>query len=115
MSYRSASLRKVAFVAILLVSFHAFAQAQEEQEPIRARSPIFYEALNLVADDTAKSRVDFNFNIPQTFFVFVRSSSNPSDFIARGEISIEILNAKDVSVARDIIHKELYDSSLRTH
>jgi len=69
---------------------------------------VFYEALNFVADDTAKSRIDFNFNIPYDFFVFVRSESNPNDFIGRGEISVEVLNSRELSVAHDIIHKELH-------
>ncbi|MGA9365258.1 MAG: GWxTD domain-containing protein [Bacteroidota bacterium] len=83
-------------------------EAQEEREVEPIQPSIFFEALNFVADDTAKSRVDFNFNIPYDFFVFVRSESNLSDFIARGEISVEILDSRDLSVAHDIIHKELH-------
>lgn len=83
-------------------------EAQEVREIEPLRPSIFFEAVNFTADDTAKSRVDFNFNIPYDFFVFVRSESNPSDFIARGEISVEILDSRDLSVAHDIIHKELH-------
>jgi hypothetical protein len=85
-------------------------QAQEEHETEPIRPAIFCEAVNLIADDTAKSRIDFNFNIPYSFFVFVRSASNLTDFIARGEISVEVLGSGDQSVARDIIHKELHRS-----
>jgi GWxTD domain-containing protein len=94
----------------ILLSFRGV-QAQEEQEGKGQRTPIFHEAINLIiADDTTKSRIDFNFNIPSEFFVFVRSESNPNDFIARGEISIEIIDSHDLSAARDIIHKELHES-----
>jgi GWxTD domain-containing protein len=90
-------------------------QAQEEYESRGQQPAIFHEAINLiVADDTTKSRVDFNFNIPSDFFVFVRSDSNPNDFIARGEISIEIIDAHDFSVAREIIHEELHESEAIT-
>jgi GWxTD domain-containing protein len=82
--------------------------AQEEHEVEPVRPSIFFEAVNFTADDTGKSRVDFNFNIPYDFFVFVRSESNASDFIARGEISVEIQDSRDLSVAHDIIHKELH-------
>ena len=87
-------------------------KAQEEQEAPRIRPLIYYEALNLVADDTTKSRVDFNFNIPHDFFVFVRSTTNPNDFVARGEITVEVLDSSGVSVARDIIHKELHRTEM---
>jgi GWxTD domain-containing protein len=94
----------------ILLSF-TVVRAQEEQQGKGQQPPIFHEAINLiVADDTTKSRVDFNFNIPSEFFVFVRSESNPNDFVARGEISVEIFDSQDVSVARDIIHKELHES-----
>jgi GWxTD domain-containing protein len=90
-------------------------RAQEEQESKGERPAIFLETINLiVADDTTKSRVDFNFNIPSEFFVFVRSESNPEDFIARGEISVEIIDSHEFSVARDIIHKELHESEAVT-
>jgi GWxTD domain-containing protein len=98
----------------ILLSFRGV-RAQEEQESKDERPPIFLEAINLIiADDTKKSRIDFNFNIPSEFFVFVRSESNPSDFIARGEISVEIIDSHELSVARDIIHKELHESETIT-
>jgi GWxTD domain-containing protein len=90
-------------------------RAQEEQESKGERASIFHEAINLiVANDTTKSRIDFNFNIPSEFFVFVRSESNPEDFIAHGEISVEIIDSRDFSVARYIIHKELHESEAIT-
>jgi GWxTD domain-containing protein len=98
----------------ILLSFSGV-RAQEEREGKGERPSIFHEAINLiVADDTTKSRIDFNFNIPSEFFVFVRSESNPNDFIARGEISVEIIDSHDFSVARDIIHKELHESEAIT-
>jgi GWxTD domain-containing protein len=97
-------------VSILLSVTHLEAQEEHEVEPIRPS--VFFEAVNIIANDTSKSRVDFNFNIPQDFFVFVRSESNPSDFIAHGEISVEILDSGNLSVAHDIIHKELHHGEI---
>ncbi len=67
----------------------------------------FYDTLNLVAEDTTKARIDLNYRISKDFFVFVRSNVSPFDFVARGEISAELLDERGVSVAREIIRKEL--------
>lgn len=83
-------------------------QAQEQREDQHPWPKIHYELLKLIPDDTTKSRLDLIFNIPPNFFVYIRSAANPSDFIARGEISIEVLNSRDISVAREIIRKELH-------
>jgi len=99
-----------AFVGLSIALSPRDLRAQEEEEVEPARASIFFEPVNFIADDTTKSRVDFNFNIPYDFFVFVRSSSNPDDYVARGEISVEVLNSRGLSIATDIVHKELHQS-----
>ncbi len=83
-------------------------QAQEEREYQRQWPMIHYELLKLIPDDTTRSRLDVIFNIPPNFFVYVRTAATPGDFIARGEISVEVFNSRDLSVAREITRKELH-------
>lgn len=97
--------------AVLLLSVLPLPQAVAQVRPPQPRHfeelQGFYEALNLVGDDTTKCRLDLNYRIPHRFFVFVRSFSSPDEFVARGIITAEILDSKNVSVARDIMRKEL--------
>lgn len=78
----------------------------------------YYEALNLSAEDTAKSRVDIPFRISYNFFIFVKnekfiSSADTSEYIrrwlftAKADISIELLDQEGVSVARELLRKEI--------
>ena len=85
--------------------------AQQDEKPLLTRPLGFYEPLNLVSMDTTKCRLDLNYNISYDFFVFVRSTTNPNDFIARGEISVEVLDSNKVSIAREILRKELHRAS----
>ncbi len=64
---------------------------------------IFYEAVNLVANDSSMSRVDIHYRIDQDFFIALKNSepSFPWQFKRRGEILVELLDSTGVSVARD--------------
>lgn len=72
----------------------------EEERP----SSLFFEAVNLVSDDSSLSRLDIHYRIDQSFFVAVRNDdpSPESEFICRGEVLIELLDSLEVSRARSI-------------
>jgi len=71
---------------------------------------VYVEALNFPSEDSSKSRLDINFRIAFNFFVFVSSSSpsSQSPFVAKGEITVEVLDSTNTSVARELVTKELY-------
>jgi len=95
---------------------------EQHRMALYGESPlVYYEAFNLPSDDSGKSRVDVTFRISHGFFIFTRnekftgrpdsSSSQKSDqsypFIAKTEISAELLDPAGVSVARELIQKEV--------
>ncbi|MEK9138762.1 MAG: hypothetical protein AAB393_16695, partial [Bacteroidota bacterium] len=65
---------------------------------------LFFEAVNLVAEDSTKSRLHIHYRIDQNFFVAVKNkdSSSPWNFASRGEILIELFDSLEVSNARSI-------------
>ncbi len=77
--------------------------------PDERPSVLFYEAVNLVADDSTRSRLDIHYRIDQSFFVAVRNQdpSPASEFICRGEVLIELLDSLEVSRARTIQQVEM--------
>jgi len=103
-------LRSIFSLTAIFWSASSVSQVQRPGVPLqRLEAPSgFYDALNLVADDTTKARLDLNYRILHDFFIFVRSTLAPSDFVARGEITIEILDDRNISIAREIIRKELH-------
>lgn len=91
----------------LLISFTiaAYAQRDEAQEPVRQQSlPVSYEALPFFGVDTSKGIANVHYRIAQNYFIFLRNEleSKPDEYIARGELLIELLNAENTSVAREI-------------
>lgn len=94
------------------------------QSPFNESPPVYYEAFNLPADDTSKSRVDITFRISYGVFIFVkndkytstdasvddptrRDNSRRWPFIARCFITVELLDKSEVSVARELVQKEI--------
>ena len=91
------------FAVTLLLAPYAFAQirgANPEEQP----RFLFYEATNLIAQDSTKSRVDIHYRIDQQFFVQVKNpdSSFPWKFRRRGEVLVELDDSTGVSRARSI-------------
>lgn len=74
---------------------------------------IFYEAVNLFANDLSMSRVDIHYRIDEDFFIALKNSepSFPWQFKRRGEILIELLDSTGVSAARNINRIELGTNS----
>jgi len=85
--------------------------AQEQME--RQRPPlvgehqeqfVFYQAINLLADDSTLSRVDIPYRIDHQFFVAIKNNDPalPFPFKRRGELLVELLDENHISKARDI-------------
>jgi GWxTD domain-containing protein len=81
------------------------AQFNGEQPQERSQNPLVtYQALSKFRADSGLPRVDIHYRIGESYFIFVRNESPnaKSPYIARGELSVELLNDQRVSVAREI-------------
>jgi GWxTD domain-containing protein len=109
-SYRTAT----AFLANACLLLTAFGQGQQNERPAPPLEEpgeqfIFFETINLLADDRTKSRIDVPYRVEEGFFVAVKNS-DPAlafPFKRRGEVLVELLDAKGNSRARTINHLEL--------
>ncbi len=103
---------------LFLFSIPFLAMSQERmpgRESQTRPSQVTFEAVRLFGLDTSKAYVDMHYRIAQSFFVFVRPSdlAAPRDeFIARGQLQVELFNEQDVSVAREIRPLALKRTSL---
>ncbi|MGD0339673.1 MAG: GWxTD domain-containing protein [Bacteroidota bacterium] len=70
-------------------------------------TPIHVDLINLASLDSLKSRLLIIFDIPQSFFIFMKNPGQNAAYSAKGEISIEILDTSKNSITRHIVHKEL--------
>ncbi len=81
------------------------AQPRYEQNDERnPNSPISYEAVALFNADSSKAQLNVQYRIGQNFFIFVRDESSPKgvEYVAHGELAVELMNDQKVSVAREI-------------
>ncbi len=94
------------FFLLFFISFTALAQERAPERGIPDRTPqVSFEAVSIFGSDSTKACVNIHYRIPRGFFVFVRSNdpAAPRDeFIARGQLQVELFNEQDVSVAREI-------------
>lgn len=85
------------------------------QMPMRPGGPdqplpfLFYEAVNLVARDTAKSRIDIHYRIDRDFFVAQKNTETTSGPLFRrlGEIAIELADSTGTVSARELDRLEI--------
>ncbi|MCX6133562.1 MAG: GWxTD domain-containing protein [Ignavibacteriales bacterium] len=99
----------------LLGGLAAFSQNHFEQSESRSpSSPISYEAVALFNADSSTMTVNVHYRIGQNFFIFVRNERAPqrSDYVARGELLVELVNEQKVSVARQILQLPLTRTTL---
>jgi GWxTD domain-containing protein len=97
------------FVRIVVLSIVAtlpcLAQMENEGRGFRAeRQAISYEAISMFGDDSSKAVVGIHYRIKQDFFIFVRNVPPQPDaqYVARGELSVELQNDQKVPVAREM-------------
>ncbi|MBX2990292.1 MAG: GWxTD domain-containing protein [Bacteroidetes bacterium] len=96
----------VVLTAVLLISSVRAQQQGTPQPQVQAETPqfVFYEAINLVDQDSTRSRIDIPYRIDNNFFIAVKNTeaSLQSPFMRRGEVLIELLDKNGMSKARDI-------------
>jgi GWxTD domain-containing protein len=66
--------------------------------------PVSFEGIPLFGDDTTRALINIHYRIGQNFFIFVRNQreATSEEFIARGELLVELRDEQDISVAREI-------------
>ncbi len=81
----------------------------EESESRNPNSPVSYEAVALFNADSSAMQLNIHYRVAQNFFIFVRNESAPqrTEYVAHGELVIELLNEQKVSVARHILQLPL--------
>jgi GWxTD domain-containing protein len=101
--------------AFVLLTVPASSQGRFEQNESRpANSSISYEAITLFSSDSLKTVVNIHYRIAQSFFIFVRSETTPqrTEYVAHGELVVELLSDQKISVARQILQLPLTRASL---
>ncbi len=95
---------------ILLITSCRLSVAQGDKRVRQDQfSPVYFQTQNFVSDSIGKSRLDVSFRIPYDFFVSVANTSlqSRSAFIATGDITVEVLDHSNVSVARQLTRKQI--------
>jgi GWxTD domain-containing protein len=98
-------LRVVVCLCLCLWAGRLSSQTRFELNETRFQNlPASYEAVVLSSGDTAKQLVNIHYRIGQNFFIFVRNEAQAPkvEYVARGELAVELLNDQKVSVAREI-------------
>jgi GWxTD domain-containing protein len=92
-------------LSLLVLGGPAKAQARFDQSDSRSQNlPASYEAVALFSRDSSKQLVNIHYRVGQNFFIFVRNETVKTrlEYIAHGELVVELLNDQKVSVAREI-------------
>lgn len=101
------TLRSLKLFALFVVCFAnlAFAQRGMLRPVVRTQNPfVSYETVLLPGHDSSTTTVNVHYRISERFFIFVRNESDQkrTEYIARGELMVELVNDHKVSVAREI-------------
>jgi GWxTD domain-containing protein len=103
---KQSTMAKSIFLLSLFTATFVFSQERRTEKGLQDRiSPVMFEAISMFGPDSNKAYVDVHYRIPRRFFVYVRPNdpAAPRDeFIARGQLQVELFNEQDVSVAREI-------------
>ncbi|MBI3765455.1 MAG: GWxTD domain-containing protein [Ignavibacteriales bacterium] len=97
-------------LTLLFVAIYSSITFGQHDAPFRSQSPgVLIEVHNFPSHAESKSRLDVLFKIPEDFFIFVKDNSEVSQdqFIAEGEVNIEILSMKGESQAHTRLKKRL--------
>jgi len=102
-------MRRGGVILAGLTLFNAVTFSQPTTETPAQSLFLYYEAVNLVADDPRQSRIDIHYRIDQEFFVPVRNTDRgfPHEFKRRGEVAIELFDSTGIAKARDIARFEI--------
>jgi len=92
--------------SFLLLPLAVFSQPRMEQPDVRSRfGPVMFEAISFPSSDTGKPSLSIHYRINRSYFVFTKQSSGSGtaeEFIARGQLVVELLDEQKTSVAREI-------------
>lgn len=110
-------MRLISLVLVCLIVAAAPVVSQtrfEESESRNPNSPITYEAVALFNADSSAMQLHIHYNVGQNFFIFVRNESAPqrTEYVAHGELVVELLNDQKMSVARQILQLPLTRTTL---
>lgn len=96
--------RKLICVFMLFATRPTFGQQDDSGSAPEQNRLISFEAISGFGEDSAQAHVYLHYRIGKGFFVFIKNpeSVTADDFIAKGELVVELLNDQSVSVAREI-------------
>lgn len=104
--YSMTSICRESLLVLLLGSTMLFAQNEPPRMPSTQRAgSISFEAIPLFSpEDTAACRVQVHYRIREDFFIVLRNIESllPNDFLAKGDLLIELRNKAGISVGRYI-------------
>lgn len=97
--------RSMLFLLVFANTMLALAQVRPGQhDPRLQNSEISYQAVARLNVDSSRIQVDVHYRIGQDFFILVRNEAVTSrvEYVAHGEMLVELLNDQRVSVARQL-------------
>jgi GWxTD domain-containing protein len=109
-------MKPIVFSIIICTSI-SFAQFGEEmpRQGIRSLSPVNFEAIPFLTNDTTFIELVIPYRINPSFLFFAKTKDLQQEaYEAKGELVVEILNDKDASIARDFRPIQLLRSSIPT-
>jgi len=92
-------------VLSLITMLPCLGQVEHERSDFQSqRQAVSYELVPLFEGDSSKAVVDVHYRIRQDFFIFIRNVAprRRAEYIARGELVVELQDDQKVSVARNI-------------
>lgn len=94
-------------VGLFLVVWGGSVKAQmrfEQSESRFQNLPVSYDAVALFSGDSSKQLVNIHYRVGQNFFIFIRNevATATPEYVAHGELVVELLNDQKVSIAREI-------------
>ena len=96
-------LRKIFLAFVTVTACWTSLQAQEAiDETVRQVLPVSYEAIPFYSTDTTAALVRFHYRINQRFFIFIRNTTGASNFVAKGELMVELRDKQNIATGREI-------------
>ena len=107
------AMRQIGLMLLIsgMCTLSAYSQPRSmvREEPGEQPPFLFFEPVNLIANDSSLSRLDIHYRIDQSFFIAVKSrdTSSPMRLMSRGEILIELFDSLEVSKGRSLQRVEI--------
>jgi GWxTD domain-containing protein len=107
-------MRHILLISLILACvFVSYPAAGQQRAHLAESSFSFFETLTFPTGKESLFRLDINYRILKSFFVFTRTSVQDADFEFEGgiELSIEIFDTRGQSRAREITQRSLHSDS----